>query len=129
MAQPSKSGDLLHSVWVEVPDVSEGKKNFDGENRTYAPLIDTLRLYAGWLLVWYFIVYALGAVQLTRHLPVHSLIVSSLFSSQVIANCAFGVFLFLLFSALHRVTGGGALRAILLFLAGAVFLFLFISNT
>ncbi len=124
-----QNSESLHRVWVDVPEENEKREGPVEAPRSYTPLVETLRLYAGWLLVWYFIVYALGAIQLTRHLPVRSLVVESLFSSSLIADCSCGFFLFLLCSSLHRRMGGGILLAMCLFLAGVVFLLLFAFNT
>ena len=44
----------------------------------YLPLIDTLRLYAGWLLAWYGLVFAIGAYQYRGILPFHSELIASL---------------------------------------------------
>ncbi len=46
--------------------------------RSYAPLLSTLRLYAGWLLLWYGVCYALGAYQLQRGLPTNIPVVEAL---------------------------------------------------
>ncbi|MBI3619363.1 hypothetical protein HY213_05020, partial [Candidatus Peregrinibacteria bacterium] len=66
--------------------------------RVYYPLVDTLRLYAGWLLAWYGAVFALGGYQWTRTLPFKSDIVNDMLSSPFIVVASFATFLFLLLS-------------------------------
>lgn len=95
----------------------------------YYPFLDTLRLYAGWLLAWYVLVVALGAYQETKALPFQIPLVEGLWQSAIIIRAAFGVFLFLLFTSLHRFFGsrkwvGGGLG-----LAGAFLFYVFLVNT
>ena len=68
----------------------------------YFPLMDTLRLYAGWLLSWYFLIFAFGSYDYTRELPFDIPLVSGLFQSPVIITFALGAFLFLMLTSLHR---------------------------
>lgn len=82
--------------------------------RAYAPLIDTFRLYAGWLLAWYAIVYLLGAYQFEQKLPFAIPFIEGLFLSPLVLKFAFGTFLFLLLSSLHRALGRGIWKGILL---------------
>jgi hypothetical protein len=93
-------------VWVVSGDdaaVAENSRKKSSEVvSSYAPLVDTFRLYCGWLLAWYFFIYALGGYQLLRALPLRFSLFVDLLSSSLIAQCAFAVFLFLLFSDLHR---------------------------
>jgi len=94
----------------------------------YSPLVDTFRLYAGWLLAWYFAIYALGGYQFTRRLPFVVPFVDDLFSSSVIAQCSFAVFLFLLLTSMHRMLGRGKLLAVFLALIGAGVFVVFAVN-
>ena len=73
----------------------------------YFPLLDTLRLYAGWLLYWYFLIFAFGSYDFTRELPFEIPLVSGLFQSPVIISFALGAFLFLMLTSLHRVLHRG----------------------
>ncbi|MBI2524191.1 hypothetical protein HYW11_03195 [Candidatus Peregrinibacteria bacterium] len=96
---------------------------------SYYPLLDTLRLYAGWLLAWYVLVIALGAYQETRHLPFAIPLVEGLWQSVLIIRAAFGVFLFLMLSSLYRFYGsrgwvGGAFGVV-----GALLFYVFLVNT
>ncbi len=95
----------------------------------YAPLSDTLRLYAGWLLAWYFIIFALGSYQFTRKLPFTIPLIDELFLSPLILNFACAAFLFLLLSGFHRMLGRRILIGIPLMLVGAALFVLFWSNS
>ncbi|MEK7591273.1 MAG: hypothetical protein AAB489_03650 [Patescibacteria group bacterium] len=80
----------------------------------YFPLIDTLRLYAGWLLSWYFLIFAFGSYDYLREFPFEIPLVSGLFQSPVIIIFALGAFLFLMLSSLHRFFNRGMFRGIIL---------------
>ncbi|MBI3332422.1 hypothetical protein HYZ99_05735 [Candidatus Peregrinibacteria bacterium] len=83
-------------------------------NVVYFPLLDTLRLYAGWLLSWYFLIFAFGSYAYLRELPWSIPLVSGLFQSPVIISFAFGAFLFLLLTELHRILGKGKWAGLLM---------------
>lgn len=72
------------------------------KEQRYVPLIGTLRLYAGWLMAWYSIVYLFGAYQVTGKSPFVLPIIEGLFYSKVVLTFTFATFLFLLLSTLHR---------------------------
>lgn len=95
----------------------------------YYPFLDTLRLYAGWLLGWYILVIALGAYQETNHLPFTIPLVEGLWQSVLIIRATFAVFLFLTFSSLYRFLGsrrwvGGGLGIV-----GVFLLYVFLVNS
>ncbi len=94
----------------------------------YYPVIDTLRLYAGWLLAWYFLIYAFGSYQATRALAFRAPYLDDLFLSPIVLTFTFGAFLFLLLSSLHRAFGRGPVKAAGLMVAGLIVLFLFRQN-
>lgn len=91
----------------------------------YAPLHETIRIFAGWLLAWYGVIYALGFLVYTQKLP-ELPFVSELFTSRLVLQFTFGTFLFLALSNIHRWMGGGLAKGIaltvayLLLLAGFV---------
>ena len=62
----------------------------------YFPMIDTLRLFAGWLLAWYGVVYVLGSLHWAGTLPEGIPFIQALFESSLILRFACGTFLFLL---------------------------------
>ena len=86
----------------------------------YAPLIDTLRLYAGWLLAWYVVIYAVGAYQASRDLPFRVPYVEAMLPpySSLVLTFAVGAFLFLFVSSLHRILGKGIILGTVLWLLG-----------
>lgn len=73
----------------------------------YARFTDTLRLYAGWLLAWYVLIFAFGSYQFTRGLPYRSDLLEQFFLSTALVSFAFGAYLFLVFTGLHRFQGRG----------------------
>jgi len=81
---------------------------------SYFPLLDTLRLYAGWLLAWYCLVYALGHYQYTRPLPFRIPFVEGLFLSPLVLSFTFAAYLFLLLSGIWKTAGRGILKGLLL---------------
>ena len=68
----------------------------------YFPLFDTVRLYAGWLLAWYGLVFALGGYQATKTLPFELPLVYGLAQSPLVLTFAFATFLLLLLSTISR---------------------------
>ncbi len=80
----------------------------------YVPLLDTLRLFAGWLLAWYGLIYLLGSLQRNDKLPSDIPFLEGLFTSSVVLRFTFGTFLFLLLTSIHRVLGGGVIKGFLL---------------
>jgi hypothetical protein len=86
--------------------------------KEYYPLSDTLRLYAGWLLAWYFLIYSFGGYQETRKLPFHIQIIQSLFESPLVLIFSVVCFLFLLLSSIHRLLGRSVLMGVLLTVLG-----------
>lgn len=73
--------------------------------RAYHPLVDTLAIYAGWLLAWY-----LGIVSLTQLAQLRSLDIFPGFFYEIVASsslflAAFACFLFLLGRYVYRLLG------------------------
>ncbi len=79
---------------------------------SYFPLLDTLRLYAGWLLAWYCLVYALGHYQHTRPLPFRMPFVEGLFLSPLVLSFTWGAYLFLLLSGIWKASGRGIFKGL-----------------
>ena len=99
------------------------KISTQSEPRQYFPLLETLRLYAGWLLAWYCLVYALGSYQFMRNLPFHVPYAESLFLSPLVLSFTFAAYLFLMLSGFYVTGGRKKLQGIILLIAGiAVFL-------
>ena len=76
-------------------------------HREYHPLLDTLRLYAGWLLACLSAVFAVGSYQQLRSFPYRLSILDEWVQSPLIRQATFLTFLFLLLSSMHRLVGGG----------------------
>ena len=89
----------------------------------YFPLLETLRLYAGWLLAWYCLVYAVGSYQYTRPLPLRIPYAESLFLSPLVLSFTFGAFLFLFLSGIYKKHKSKRNAWILLFLGIGIFVF------
>lgn len=85
----------------------------------YYPLVDTIRLYAGWLLAWYLLFVALGYYTFERQMPWDIPIVEGFFFSPLIFRFISGIFLFLALSSLHKLLRGKLLSGVLLVLLGA----------
>ncbi|OGJ54006.1 hypothetical protein A3D11_04640 [Candidatus Peribacteria bacterium RIFCSPHIGHO2_02_FULL_49_16] len=90
--------------------------SFSIQNR--GMILTTLRIYAGWLLAWYALVFVLGAYQLTKRLPFELPYVDSLIQSPLLPRFAFGAFLFLLFTTIHLSWNRGIFKGILLTMLG-----------
>lgn len=94
----------------------------------YFPLIDTLRLYAGWLLVWYALVYALGSFQHLRSLPFAIPYLEGLFLSPLVLQFTLGAFLFLLCTGLWKLLGKNIWSGLLLMMLGVAGFVLYRMN-
>lgn len=94
----------------------------------YVPLVETLRLYAGWLLAWYFLVLVIGSYQAAQRLPWKVPFVEGLFQSSSILNFSCAVFLFLLLSTVHAWMGKGTVKGIILIIVGFCLFVLFSAN-
>lgn len=110
------------NLWTDID--AEKKPAQTSVRHSYVPLIDTFRLFAGWLLAWYGLVYLLGALMQSGRLQIDIPFVQALFVSPIILRLAFGTYLFLLLTSMHRAWGKGMLKGILLTIAG-IFLYAF----
>lgn len=88
--------------------------------KAYYPFIDTLRLYAGWLLAWYCLVYAIGGYQYNKRIFLHVPYVEALLPpfSSIVFSFTLASFLFLLLTSIHKIMGGTKLRTFGLVLLG-----------
>jgi len=104
-------------ITTESPEVPSPKSQVLSPNpqspSSYFPLLDTLRLYAGWLLAWYCLVYALGHYQHTRPLPFRIPFVEGLFLSPLVLSFTLGAYLFLLLSGIWKATGRGIFKGLI----------------
>ncbi len=84
----------------------------------YFPFLETIRLYAGWLMAWYLGIYALGYYQQSRGLPFALTYIENLYKSPLVLSFTLGAFIFLLITTLHRALGRGKILGVILFLLG-----------
>lgn len=98
------------------------------DHAEYHSLVDTLRLYAGWLLACLAVIFALGSYQTVRALPYEFDLLHEWVESAVILRVAFMTFIFLLLSSVHRLLGGGVWRGTLLTIVGFAAIALFMAN-
>ena len=94
----------------------------------YFPLYETLRLYAGWLLAWYCLVYAVGSYQFIKDLPIHVPYAESLFLSPLVLSFTFGAYLFLLLSGIYKTVGKKKFSGIVLTVIGIAIFLLYRMN-
>ncbi len=110
MDAPDLPTPALHGPPAESGDANAG----------YYPLVDTLRLYAGWLLAFLVVLSSASGFALLGKLPFHSQLLQEWLLSGAIRNAAFVTFLFLLLSTVHGVLRGGVWKGIGLMLVGFV---------
>ena len=97
-------------------------------SKTYYPMLDTLRLYAGWLLAWYAIVYAMGYYQSTRNLSFEVPYLMGIYTSPLVLSFTLASFLFLFMTSLHKRFGRGMFSGISLTILGLVIFVLYRMN-
>lgn len=117
--------------WTTVTDTKEERKTeraMEKEEKSYVPFVETLRLFAGWLLAWYGLVYLLGDFQLQNRIPEDLPYLGALFVSPIVLRFTFGTFLFLLLTAVHKLIGGGIGKGIGLTIVGVAVFVLFHLN-
>ena len=95
----------------------------------YLPLTDTLRLYAGWLLAWYAFIYLFGSLAVQGKLPLNLPFIEGLFASPLVLRFAFGTYLFLFLTSIHRWRGEGIWKGIVLTVVGVLVFAWFVMNT
>ncbi len=112
----------FHDIEKQLETVSAApavKSSAPEASRKYYPLVDTLRLYAGWLLAWYLLFVALGYYAFEREMPFEIPIVEGFFFSPLIFRFITAIFLFLAFSSLHKLMRGKLLSGLLFIVIGA----------
>ncbi len=117
--------------WTNIEDKKEEKKTekaMQVEESAYVPLVETLRLFAGWLLAWYGIVYLLGDFMMQQKMPVYIPYLEALFTSDLVLRFTFGTFLFLLLTSIHSALNRGVGKGIALTIIGVALFVLFHLN-
>lgn len=94
----------------------------------YIPLMQTLRLFAGWLMAWYGIIYLAGTYRADGRLPYDIPLIQSLASSDLVLRFSFAVFLFLLLGDVHVWLGKKSIIGALLTITGIVTMWIFHVN-
>lgn len=94
----------------------------------YVPLLQTMRLFAGWLMAWYGIIFIAGSYRADGRLPYDIPLIQSLAASNLVLRFAFAVFLFLLLTDLHRWGGSKAVVGVLLTIVGIALMWMFHVN-
>lgn len=84
----------------------------------YFPIAATLRLYAGWLLAYYALVYAVGWYSYSRPLPFEIPFVQALLLSPIVLSFTLAAYLFLIFQSLYKASGEGLFKGILMSVLG-----------
>lgn len=108
-------------IATSIPEPVEDKKQPNAA--VYFPLLETLRLYAGWLLAWYALVYAVGSYQFLKELPVRIPYAESLFLSPLVLSFTFAAYLFLLATSIYKAFGNKKIIAFgLLLVSVGIFL-------
>ena len=120
------------SPWVDpmsaAPPPPAPDNTVSESSTAYFPFLETLRLYAGWLLAWYSIVYAVGAYQFLNDVPFRIPYAESLFLSPLVLSFTFAAYLFLLLSSIYKATGSSKKKALLLSVLGIVIFILYRIN-
>jgi uncharacterized membrane protein len=88
------------------------------EKKQFLPLLDTLRLYAGWLLAWYSLVVVLGYFANVRALPFDIPFVGGLFLSSLVISFLLATFFFLLCTSIIRSLHAGLILSIVMMVVG-----------
>ncbi|MDB4977887.1 MAG: hypothetical protein JWM56_73 [Candidatus Peribacteria bacterium] len=125
---PSPPWHLVDEKKADKPKVKNVPPSVKNTAATYVPVTTTIRLYAGWLLAWYFLIYAFGSYQFTKALPFEIPYLDEFFLSPTILSFTFAAFLFLLLSSVHTLIGKGLVKGILLIVLGAVLVIVFRQN-
>lgn len=116
-------------TWTTTDRVSDTAKMPVMDTATvYIPLIQTLRLFAGWLMAWYGIIYLAGSYRADGRLPYDIPLIQSLAASDLVLRFAFAVFLFLLMTDLHKWTGSKAILGVFFTIIGIALMWLFHIN-
>ncbi len=132
---PDERHEQMTTLWKQIERSPLASDEAGGDaaatrdvTKEYYPLLDTLRLYAGWLLAWYFLIFALGSAQWLHHTPFQISFLSDLFLSPMILSFACACFLFLLLSSIHILLGRRLMVGIVLTLIGFGLFAVFYAN-
>ncbi len=118
-----RSKDIIPIHIAESPSgVPVVESTETSQHKVYLPIAATLRLYAGWLLAYYSIVYAVGWYAHSRNLPVEIPYVEALMLSPLVLSFTLAAYVFLVFHTLHQAWGKGITKGMVVSITGvAVF--------
>ena len=108
----------VHIEELPTENLSEVNTEAASVQKIYLPIAATLRLYAGWLLAYYSVVYAVGFYAHSRTLPMEIPYVEALMLSPLVLSFTLAAYLFLVFHTLYQVLGKGLMKGIFLSIAG-----------
>lgn len=94
----------------------------------YIPLLQTMRLFAGWLMAWYGLIYFAGTYRGDGRLPYDIPLIQSLASSDLVLRFSFAVFLFLLLSDVYTWTAKKAVIGVFVTIVGITAMWMFHVN-
>lgn len=113
-AQPSQTPQPIK----KTDDRAATAKSEASSTKVYLPIAATLRLYAGWLLAYYAIVYAVGWYAYSRPLPFEIPYVEALMISPLVLSFTFAAFLFLVGHSTYMSLGRGLWKGIFVSVIG-----------
>lgn len=107
----------LLSQYADILDLTALPKDqmVSGPLYQYFPLVETLRLYSGWLFAILFALYAVGA-QMVLYWNMRLPLVRQWVEAPLFRDVALASFLFLLATSLHKILRGRTVLALLLLL-------------
>lgn len=115
----------LHETIDTLPKMPADSKHYEKDSTAeYYPFSETIRLYAGWLIAWYGLVYILGYFQKTREVDPAIPFVFGLLYSPLVLTCTLAAFLYLLLHSIQRKLYYGYLSGFFLLLLG-ILIFIF----
>lgn len=118
----------MQPVHEPLKDAPQPAPAVEVSGRVYFPLFETLRLYAGWLLAWYSLVYAIGSYQFMKDVPMRIPYAESLFLSPLVLSFTFAAYLFLLLSGFYARFGRKKRVAVVLLVVGIALFVLYRIN-
>jgi hypothetical protein len=127
-ADAATAKNALQEQYADVLDIVKLDLPLGDENiYTYLPLVTTLRMYCGWILVFLLPLYGIGVPLLLRKPGTYFF--SAWIASEVFKDIACTAFLFLLGTSLHRLVRGEIIMGLFLTICGLAVLLCFLQFT
>lgn len=99
-AQPPKKLGFTSTLPNQQQVQINTPRPVEHQEKSYAPILLTVRLYAGWLLAWYAVFVSFGYYSHYRSLPISIPFVEAFYTSSTMFGVIVATFLFLLLSTL-----------------------------